>query len=817
MLRNYLAAAIRNLFRNRAYAVINIFGLALGFSAAILIALYVRDEYSFDKQFPNGDRIYRVQSTVSFPGRPTTAGSVVASNIAEAMEIDFPQVEAATRLCVSMVVLRHGDVRSQMLVHWADPDFFELFPMQTIAGTLTNALASPDGIVLTRDAARRFFGTEDVVGQTLDLNDHPMRVTAVLENLPSNTHFDVEVFAPGVATFSALSTLDAMGREPGALRMDNVHTYVRLRPGTRLADLSPNMKGFPDRHVSGEVNGFPLKRAYTFHFVPLTGIHLQPPSSGDMKPSGDVRTLKAMVVIAVLILFVAGSNFVSMMTARSARRAVEVGVRKTAGATRSQIVVQFLGECMFYTALALLFAMLAVQLALPGFNGFLQRSIAFDFFHDPALAGGLAGLLLVTGLAAGAYPAIVLSSLRPGTVLKGIAYLPGGSGRTRQILVVLQFSVLIALIIATATVHRQTQYAIEDRLNVPANQIYLGTSGCTAAVRDAVAQSPGVLAASCAAGQSVNRGRLGTVFASKDGADIAFRLSPIDYDFLPLFDIKPLAGRLFSATRGDDDLLRADPATLSNPSIVVNETGARVLGFASPEAAVGKSVRWARIISQGTQFKAADSANSQIIGVVPDSSLRSVRETIDPTAYYVDPSFFSFLVLKLDGAAIQDSLRKVNAVWAQFNPTRPLDGMFLSQHMNDLYADIMRQTTIFSAFSTVAVVLAALGLLGLAVFTAERRTREIALRKVMGALKWDILRFLAWQFARPVLLANLVAWPIAYFFMQRWLEGFAYHVGLSPLVFLLASVLALFIALATISGHALLVAGSKPAMALRYE
>jgi putative ABC transport system permease protein len=332
-----------------------------------------------------------------------------------------------------------------------------------------------------------------------------------------------------------------------------------------------------------------------------------------------------------------------------------------------------------------------------------------------------------------------------------------------------------------------------------------------------VAQTAGVLAASCAAGSSVTQGSLGTVFVSKDGADTTFRLSPIDYDFLPLFDIKPVAGRLLSATRGEDDLLRADPATPSNPSLVVNETAARVLGFASPQAAVGQSVRWARIISQGTQFRAADSASSQIVGVIPDTSLRSVRETIDPTAYYVDPSFFSFLVLKLDGAVIQESLRKVNTLWGQFNPTRPLDGMFLSQHMNDLYADIRRQTQIFSAFSTVAVVLAALGLLGLAVFTAERRTREIALRKVMGALKWDILRFLSWQFARPVLLANLIAWPVAYFFMQRWLEGFAYHVGLSPLVFVLASVLALFIALATISGHALIVAGAKPALALRYE
>jgi putative ABC transport system permease protein len=358
---------------------------------------------------------------------------------------------------------------------------------------------------------------------------------------------------------------------------------------------------------------------------------------------------------------------------------------------------------------------------------------------------------------------------------------------------------------------------LADRLELPTSQIYIGMSGCPAGFRDAVVQSAGVLAASCTSGQAINRGRMGTVFDSKDGGNVSFRVAPIDYDFLPLLNIKLLAGRLFSRNRGEDDLLRADPENSSNPSVVLNETGARTLGFASPQAAVGQSVRWSRIISKGKEFKAADSASSQIIGVIPDAGLGSVRDAIEATAYYIDPSVFSFLVLKLDGQAIPETLRKVNSLWEQFNPARPLDGVFLNQYLQDLHADIERQSAIFSAFATVAIVLAALGLLGLAVFTAERRTREIALRKVMGASKWDILRLLIWQFTRPVLLANLLAWPIAYLAMQRWLEGFAYHVALSPLVFLLASVLALLIAVATIASHALLVARAKPALALRYE
>lgn len=817
MLHNYLAAAIRNLFRNGAYAAINICGLALGFAATVMIALYVRDEYSFDKFFPAHDRLYRVQATVALPGRPPAHTGVVSSNIAGALQLDFPEVQAATRLVVSQEVLKNGNVGSQMLVHWADANFFQLFPFPVIAGKLENALATPDSIVLTRDVARRFFGTESVVGRTLVLNDHSLRITAVIENLPPNSHMKAEVFLPGVAGFSALSVLDAMGRVPGGLKMDDVHTYILLRPGARIDALEQGMRPFVKRHVSGEVNGFPLERAYTYYFVPIPDIHLQPASQGDMKPSGDPRTLQTMIAVAVLILFVAGSNFVSMMTARSARRAIEVGVRRTAGATRRQVIVQFLGECLFYSALALLVAICAVVLVLPAFNALLERSMAFDFLRDPVLAAAVVGLPLLIGLAAGAYPAIVLSKFRPSLVLRGVAYLPGGSERARLALVIFQFGTLIALLIATATVHRQIQYAMEARLHVPTDQIYMVGSGCPATFRDAVLQSTKVLAASCTSGSALNRERIGTVIDVQNGSSTAFRLAPVDANFFRLFDIAPVGGRLFSPDRGEDTLLREDPDSPANPSLVLNETGARALGFASPQKAVDQNVRWARIISKPGEYKAAASASSRIIGVIPDSSIGSVRDAIEPTAYYIDPSKYGVLLLKLDGKALPESLGEVKALWARYQPTLPLEGMFLSQHMNDLYADIQRQSTLFSAFSAVAVVLAALGLLGLAVFTAERRTREIALRKVMGASNGDILRFLAWWFTRPVLLANLLAWPVAYFFMQRWLEGFAYHVDLGPVVFLLASVLAVIIALATIASHALMVARSKPARALRYE
>jgi len=818
MLRNYLAAALRNLFRNGAYAVINVFGLALGFAAIILIALFVRDEYSFDRFYPDYERVYRVMEKVALPGEAPLRIAVTSSSIGPAMKLDFPEVEAATRLTQRGVVFRQGNIVGTVGLCWADSNFLRIFPMKVIAGNLDEALNKPDGLVLTRSTARRYFGRDDVLGKALEMDrQYTMHVTAVIEDLPPNTHLTAEAFAPGIASFSALTLLDAAAAStPDALQAENVYTYVRLRPGAQVSRVTSGIRDFALRHVPGMLGGQPIAKAFTFSLVPLADIHLQPNSIADMKPPGDARTLQTMIGIAGLILFVAGSNFVSMMTARAAGRAVEVGVRKAEGATRRQIIAQFLGECLFYTALALTFAILAVELVLPAFNGFLHREIAFDYLRDPRLGCALLAVWLLTGLAAGAYAAFVLSMFRPGMVLKGVVFLPGGSGRLRQALVIFQFGTLIALIVSTMTIQRQTQYAMQDRLRLPTEQIYLGQSGCPAAFRDEVARIRGVIAASCTSGAAMSYDRSSAVFDAPDGSKISFKSAPVDYGFFELFAVKPIGGRLFARDRGEDDVLRANPDAELNPSIVINETGLRALGYTSAHAAVNEYKRWSRVVPKGSGGQLSDSRSSQIIGVVPDFSVGSVRDVIEPTVYYIDPSRYWMTVLKLEGHAIPETMRAVKALWEQTQGS-PFSGLFLNQRVNDLYADIQRQSAIFFVFAGVAVMIASLGLLGLAVFTAERRTREIGLRKVMGASRWDILRLLGWQFAQPVLWANLIAWPSAYLLMRRWLEGFAYHVDLNPLVFLAASALALIIALATVSGHALFVARTKPVEALRYE
>lgn len=821
MLGNYFAAAIRNLLRNRAYTLINLFGLSLGLAAATLIALYARDELSYDRFVPNHDRTYRVGEAVEPPGRGTMRLSVTSTTDAEALQLAFPEIETTTRLVRSGLHLyaKQDTEGVEFASFWADPNFFDVFPLGAVAGDLANALSKPDGLVLTRRAARQLFSREDVIGETLRVGqDAVMHVAAVVENFPSTSHLEGDVFLPGAASFSPLLTLTNEQRQPGALRSENSYTYIRLRTGASVNNIHARLRAFTDSHVTGSVNGTPIAKSYTFTLTPIADLHFQPRSVGDIKPPADARVLHALIAVAVLILVVACGNFISMMTARASRRAVEVGVRKAAGATQRQIMIQFMGECLFYALLALTPALIAVELVLPAFNGFLRREIAFDYLTDPSLGLGLIGLTVLTGLAAGAYPAFYLSRFKPNVVLKGTTLTPHSS-RARQLLVVAQFAILIALLVATFTVNRQIHFAIEDRLRLPTDQVYLASPalGCPTAFTDAMPSLGRVKAVSCASGSALGFDHFSVNFTSPHGGGNVYgRAAPIDYSYFDVFGIQPIAGRLLSPQFGQDDLLRKDNTTSDNPTLVINESAARALGYASPADAVGAFVRWQRLGLIEGRLQLHGLSSSKIAAVVPDFSIGSVRDVVGPTAYYVDPTVYSRMVFRFDGGSVQQSLASVHDLWKK-QSSRPFQGVFLDQYVNALYEDVLTQSTIFFWFSGVAVVLAALGLLGLAIFTAERRTKEIGLRKVMGARRTDILLYLGWQFARPVLWANLIAWPCAYLVMQRWLQGFAYHTTIGILTFVIAGALALVIALATVASHAMLVARAKPVEALRYE
>ena len=818
MLQNYLAAALRNMERNGLYAGMTVAGLAIGFAAALLIALFVRDEYSYDRFVPGYQQVYRMSATIIQPGEQTVVLDDRPTMEAPALKLDFPQIQWSARLTglVAPNTVRHGDfVATEQNLTWADPDFFRIMPLPAIAGDLAGALDAPDGVVITRAVARKYFGRDAPLGQSLLINGHLMRVNAVLADLPSQTHLTFDIYASGRSPDSALAQLEKVDT-PGN---NVVATYFRLRPGATVASVEAGLPDFvlrhfpPDPRAEAGLANFKL----VLHPVALADLHLHPSAGGAFKPAGDKAIIDGIAAVGVLIVLVAAINFVTLMTARASRRAVEVGVRKASGATRNDLIVQFMGEAFIYVLLATLLATALAELLMPGFNALLQRRISFDYTRDAGLAGGMVVCMLAVALLAGAYPALVLSAFRPSAVLKGGLIPIAGGGGVRQGLVILQFAVLVGLILFAATITRQTVYALNEGMRLNKDQVLaVIAEPCTETLRDAMRAVPGVRHAACTSSNAVGMSHINDN-VTVDGQHRLLEVAPVDFGFFDVYGVKPLAGRLQDPRRAADGYIAGATA---NPPLVINETAMRRLGFASPQAALGHTVMWHLHADVSKAFGNDPAQPSQIIGVVPDFTFASMRLVIPPTMYMIGPKvgYYSVLLsLKLDGRHIPETLKGIDQVWRKLEPGQPEQRVFATLFMMRLYIDTIVQGAVIAIAAVVALTIAALGLFGLSAFTTERRTKEIGVRKAMGASSRDILGLLLWQFTQPVLWANLVAWPISFFVLRWWLQGFAYHIDLAPWTFVAAGGGALLIAWATVFVHALRVARAKPVMALRYE
>jgi putative ABC transport system permease protein len=835
VLSNYLAAAIRNLLRNRTHAAINLLGLALGFAAALLIVLFVRDEYTYDGFFPGYRDVYLLTSTRDPIDRRLLAERWDFSlpDLAEKMSLQLPQISTAARIMTAdnPPLIRHDRVEADETGFlWVDPSFFRVMPLKSVAGDLETALATPDSVVLTRTAARKYFGRDKPLGEMLEVNpamgsdaakvstafntSHPMRVTAIIDDLPSNSYIKGDVFGSSLAAYSAFALYD-LTADQGPFRTQSNYTFIRLRPGTSVQQMQQALSAFAT-HNADTSTVYPPGFTIGLHLTPIGELHLSPPGVSAMSPRGDRTLLAALIAIAILIITSASFNFVTLMTARAAQRAIETGVRKAAGALRSQLVMQFLGEAVIYVALAMVLAVALTELLLPQLNSVLKQKIAFNDLGDPALLGALLVATIGLGLMAGAYPAFFLSAYRPAAVLKGTPVQGITGGNVRRALVALQFAIMIGLGIAAATIWRQTLFSLNNQLRVDGSSILLIDNACAPldrAFRERLTTLPGVAKAACANGGALFNGGM-IVFAQVQDAPAAAMVSGVvDYGALEFYGLRPLAGRFFDHDHGDDGRL-VEGETAGNPSIVINETAMRKLGFSSPSQAIGKMVTWNR-----RRWSAKPTPGtvgpSEIIGVAPDFALDTRRQVL-AQILYVDPASFSVLSVRLIGSKIPEALTAIDAAWSQTMHTS-IHRRFLSQNLQVMYADIILQGTAITLGASLAAVIAALGLFGLSAHSAEQRTKEIGIRKTMGASRGDILRMLLWQFAKPILWANLIAWPAALYLMHHWLQSFTHHVSLDPLIFVGASIIALMIALATVAAHAMLVARAHPAAALRYE
>jgi putative ABC transport system permease protein len=807
MLGHYLTLAVRNVSRAGLYVFVSIAGLALGLGAALLIGIYVHDELSYDRWLPNSDRLYQI-SVRSPAGGMTDSGP---SDIGKWVATDFPEFEAVTRLFRGGALFKKNDFEFNESITWADANVFAVFQLPVVAGTLDGALEQPDTLVLTRETAERYFGRAEVVGETLTVDEHLMTVTAVIEDLPSNTHLDLHALGAAHSTYSPAAQQDLTPLTIVGAKRWSAQTYGLLRPGEPLAPLRERLWTIADgRSVTNE--GVLPSTLWPVTMMSVQAMHL---SSFDVT-SPDTENLGRLygaLGIGMLIVLAASINFVTLRTALAVRRSLEVGVRKALGASRRGLFTQFMSEVLVHVAIALLLGLGIAAAALPALNAFLLRTIEVRVLASPEVILGTLVLLVAVTFVAGAYPALVLSSFRPSAATRARSAGRVQSG-VRNALVALQFAIVAAVLIATLVVHRQTAFGLRESLRQLDNPTVLLATKCSDAIKNTMASVPGVLEAACSG--SLPQAGAGAVGPARyrDREQVVLPTVPLGIGYFELFDFEPVAGRFFSEDLGTDKTPPNNVWTAPE-AIVLNESGTRLLGFASPEAAVGEIVALNHVSGVTGEFTGVHDA--QVIGVVGDFQMGSVRNEVLPAVFFVDPWLYGVLALKLDGRATPETLDAIDRVWAAMGEPGPPERWFFEESIQDLYLDLRRDFQLFSVFAGISIVVSMLGLIGLAAHTVVARTKEIGVRKVLGSGRTGIMRLLMWQFSKPVLLANVIAWPVAYWAMSRWLEGFARRIDLDLWIFVAAGAATLTVALATVLVHAWTIAGIRPVAALRHE
>jgi putative ABC transport system permease protein len=830
MWRNYLTVGLRSLARNRVYAFINIFGLAIGLAACLLIFLYVRYETGFDRWLPDSDRVFQVQTLHTDPetgARDVQQGTEGVA--AESLAKDFPQIEAIARVEGDRPVFVEGGEASFADLLRADPNFFSILQLPFLRGSAANALKEADSLVVSRSEALKRFGTIDAVGRTVTAirrgEKYDMRVTGVFEDIRPNSHLGFKLVA-------RIRDVDVEGCGWGCL---NGFIYLKLRPGASAEAINAQLPAWEKRNIpSANINGVIVGEGKDFDWklVNVRDVHLSGAEAGwNDRPGNDRTSITTFAIVALLILTMACVNFVNLTTARASQRAREVALRKVLGASRSQLVTQFLGESFLLTGIALLIGLALAELVLPWLSAYLGLDLHMAYAGEDGVILPALLLWLVVGLAGGVYPALHLSHFRPAAILKAnkAASEAAGTGRLRNALVVGQFAISIGLIICTAIVYSQTSFARtsdpgyrrQGLIQVPNfNRAAVVPVGET--MMREVEKIPGVVSASAAdirvATQQVLNVR---VESPKRTSPVTIGWYGTSPDFLETMGIRLLAGRPLSSQRAADraeiplDSKEAKEAAIRalvqrGLNVVVNALAAKQMGFATPAEAIGQQVR------TNAYPAAFGRLPVTIVGIVQDSRFRSLRDPVEPMIFY-DPGFYSTMILRYDSGEPEQLRQAVGRVWKRIAPDVPYEGQFADAELAELYAGDQARGATFAGFALLAIVVACLGLFGLAAFTAERRTKEIGIRKVFGARVRDIVHLLAWQFSKPVMIANLIAWPVAWWVMRGWLNGFDARIALGPGPFLLAGLLALMVAIGTISGHAIRVARLNPIHALRYE
>ncbi len=793
MLKNYFKIAFRNLWRHRVFSFINIMGLTVGLTAFFLIFMYVKFELSYESFNTKADRIYRVVTDLKTPSETiNTSGPAwaVGPNIKD----EFPEVESFVRISGTSLLVRKDDIKFQEEnAMWADDAFFQVFDYKLLKGNPKTALKEQLSIVFTETAAKKYFGSTDPMGKTLLLTGDalPSTVTGIMKDMPENS----QVKADMLVSMSTLTQKLNRGLDSQWSNYGN-RTFLLLKPQTNANALVAKIPAFLEKR-----NGTEMKQLQMFPKIllePLKDVYLY--STRDGSKTGNSNNVYIFSVIALFILVIACINFVNLTTARSAERAKEVGIRKVVGAGKPQLAKQFIGESVLICVIACILAIIASGLLLSSFNQLSGKIIGTSIFKHPAYLLLLLGIAIAIGILAGIYPAMVLSSFQPVKVLKG-RFATGTRGiLLRKGLVVAQFTISIGLIIGTIVVYSQMKYMRSQDLGFNKDQkLIIDSHGDQSKMvfKQAVSSLPNVLSTSLAGSVpgGGNPGAYSQVENRKGDMQIAnLDLYFTDFDYIPQYKIKMVAGRAFSKDMGTD----------TTQAMILNETAVKMFGYNSPKDIIGKKFdQWGR--------------KGMIIGVTEDFHFRSLQEVIKPLSIRIEPGGCDLVSVNISGANTPATIAAIEAKWKSLIPNRPFNYFFLDEFFDKQYRSEVRFGKLFLNFSLLAIFISCLGLLGLASYSTMQRTKEIGIRKVMGASVAGIVNLLSRDFLLLVLISFIIAAPISWFGMHSWLKDFAYRIDISWWIFALAGLLAVFIAVGTISFQAIRAAVMNPVKSLRTE
>ena len=808
MLKNYLKVAFRNLIRFKTYSFINIAGLAIGIACCLLILLYIQNELSYDRFNKKADRIFRINTDLKF-GATELAIPVCSDMMGPMLKQDFPQVEEYTRIYNfggKKMVKKGNNFNTEQKIAYVDSTFFKVFTFPALAGNTDNILNEPNTVVITKSIAKKYFNTVDAVGKYIETDDNGRtlyKVTAVIKDMPENSHF----------RFDFLFSMKNLNYDWGNFVSSNFHTYLLLKKGVDYKKFEKNFSIYNDKYV------FPYAKKHIqvnskeeferagnkieYSLIPITKIHLYSKRIQEISPAGNIQYVYIFSAVALFILLIACINFMNLTTARSANRAREVGIRKVLGTERKSLIYQFLTESTLTALIAVILAIVIVYHVLSFFNNISGKELSINALYSSSILLFLLLLPFLIGLIAGSYPSFFLSRFSPIEIIKGRLSSGSKGGGLRSALVVFQFAASIILITGTIIIYKQLNFIQNKNLGYQKDQVLIiddvyNLGKNIEAFKNEMLKINGVTSGTISGFLPIPSARNFSAFYNKaemvSESGFTMQRWKIDYDYLKTLGIKLIKGRNFSPGFGSDSL-----------SLIINEAAEKQLGYKDPlNEKLYTWVGGGRLVSYN------------IIGVVKNFHFESFHQDIGPLCF-VHGRNNDLASFKINAAQTPNILKEAEVIWKRMASGMPFSYKFMDDSFSEVYKAEQQVGTLALSFSILAIFVACLGLFGLATFLAEQKTKEIGVRKVLGASVPSILSMLSKEFTKWIVIANVIAWPLAYYFMNKWLQEFAYRIEIGWWIFALSGIIAIIIALLTVSIQALKAAIANPIKSLRYE